>query len=91
MATFLQNKLQHIATLLYLCTVFERKIITYKNYFLDFMSTLDEGAERKVYYSLDMLKTQRRISEKFVKHIRAGVYELRAEYEGNYIPCFLLF
>ena len=47
------------------------------------MTTLDEGAEQKVYYSIDMLKTQQHISKKFVEHKREGVYELKTEYEGN--------
>ena len=55
------------------------------------MSTLDEGAEQKVYYSIDILKTQQRVSKKFVKHIREGVYELRAEYEGNIYRVFFCF
>ena len=71
--------------------MFERKIEAYKNYFWDFISTLDEGAEQKVYYSIDMLKTQQRVPEKFVKHIREGVYELRAEYEGNIYRIFFCF
>ncbi len=44
----------------------EREIIAYKNYFWDFMATFNSKESRKVYYILDMLKTQERISEKFV-------------------------
>ena len=69
----------------------ERKIRAYKNFFGDFMDTLDEGAEQKIYYSLDMLKIQQRISKKFVDHIREGIYELKAEYEGNTYRVFFCF
>ena len=69
----------------------ERKIDTYKNYFLDFIATLDEGATKKIFYSLDMLKTQNRVSSKFVKYIREEIYELRAEYEGNIYRVFFCF
>jgi putative addiction module killer protein len=69
----------------------ERKISTYRNYFMDFISTLSEGALKKIFYSLDMLKTQDRVSEKFVKAIRGGVYELRAEYEGSIYRVFFCF
>ena len=55
------------------------------------MATLDEGAEQKIYYSLDILKTQKRVSRKFVEHIREGVYELKAEYEGNIYRVFFCF
>jgi phage-related protein len=69
----------------------EKKISAYRNYFLDFISTLDEGAFKKVFYSLDMLKTQNRVSERFVKSIRDGIYKLRAEYEGNIYRVFFCF
>ena len=54
----------------------ERKVLTYKNYFLDFIATLNEGAVKKIFYSIDMLKTQNRVSAKFVKQIRNNLYEL---------------
>ncbi len=67
------------------------KITAYKNYFLDFISTLEETAVKKIFYSLDMLKTQNRVSEKFVKHIRDGIYELRTEYGSNIYRVFFCF
>lgn len=38
-----------------------------------------------------MLRTQDRVSAKFVKHIREGLFELRAEYEGNIFRVFFIF
>ena len=76
---------------MYLCGMNERKVTAYKNFFLDFISTLDKGAKQKVFYSIDMLKTQERVSEKFVKYIRKGVYELRAEYESDIYRIFFCF
>jgi phage-related protein len=69
----------------------ERKVSAYKHYFLDFILTLNEGASKKVFYSIDMLKTQSRISSKFAKYIRDGLYELRAEYDGNIYRVFFCF
>lgn len=69
----------------------ERKILLYKNYFRDFYQSIGDGAQRKVDYVLDMLKTKQRINEKFVKHIRDGVYELRALYDGNIYRAFFIF
>ncbi len=69
----------------------ERTITAYKHYFLDFIETLEEGATKKIFYSLDMLKTQHRISEKFIKYIRDDIFELRAEYEGNIYRVFFCF
>ena len=53
--------------------------------------SLDDGARKKVAYVLDMLKTQERINKNFVKFIRDGVYELRAEYDGNIYRAFFIF
>ena len=55
----------------------ERKILYYKTYFIDFFNSLEVGAKRKVAYVLDMIKTQERVNQNFVKHIRDGIFELR--------------
>ena len=44
----------------------ERTISAYKNYFRDFISSLSEAEARKVFYVIDMLKTQERVNAKFV-------------------------
>lgn len=69
----------------------DRKILLYKNYFHDFYKSIENGAQRKMDYVLDMLKTQQQVSQKFVKHVRDGVYELRAEYGGNIYRAFFIF
>lgn len=38
-----------------------------------------------------MLRTQQRISEKFIKPIRDGLYEIRAEYNRNIFRVFFIF
>lgn len=76
----------------YLCMMnSERKISYYKNYFIDFFMSLDDGAKKKVAYILDMLKTQQRLNKNFVKLIRDGVYELRASHHGNIYRAFFIF
>ena len=69
----------------------ERRILYYKTYFIDFFTSLESGAKRKVAYVLDMLKTQERVSQNFVKYIREGVYELRASHNGNIYRAFFIF
>lgn len=69
----------------------ERKILYYKSYFIDFFTSLNEGSQRKFGYILDMLKTGERISAKFVKYIREGIYEMRAKNEGNIYRAFFIF
>lgn len=69
----------------------ERKIKAYKSYFVDFIKSITDDEARKVFYVIDMLKTQERISEKFVKSIEDGIYELRAEYNSNIFRVFFIF
>lgn len=69
----------------------ERKIIGFRHYYREFMQTLDIGARKKIYYTLDMLATQERLNTKFVKFVRDGIYELRTEYESNIYRLFFIF
>ncbi|MDR0829540.1 MAG: type II toxin-antitoxin system RelE/ParE family toxin [Prevotellaceae bacterium] len=69
----------------------ERKIIAYKHYYREFMDTLTDSERKKIHYILDMLATQERLTSKFVKYIKDGIYELRAEYESNIYRLFFIF
>ena len=69
----------------------ERKIQAFGNYFRDFVSSIEEGAKRKIFYAIDMLKTGQLVSSKFVKKLRDEIYELRAEYNGNIYRVFFIF
>lgn len=69
----------------------EREILYYKEYFIDFFMSLDDGARKKIAYVLDMLKTQVRVNKNFVKLIRDGLYELRAKYNSNTYRAFFIF
>ncbi len=55
------------------------------------MRPLKEKVQEKIHYGLLLLKTQNRLSRKFVKSIRDGLYELRTEYEGNIYRVFFIF
>ena len=68
-----------------------RKIRVYKRYFLDFIEQLSERERRKIDYGLQLLKTQERLSTKFVKLIREGLFELRTEFNGNIYRVFFIF
>ena len=69
----------------------ERRILVYKDYFLTFYRALGAGAQKKIDYVLDVLKMQDRVSEKFVKYIKEGIYEIRASYNGNIYRAFFIF
>ena len=68
-----------------------RKIRVYKRHFLDFIEQLSERERRKIDYGLQLLKTQERLSTKFVKLIREGLFELRTEFNGNIYRVFSIF
>lgn len=68
----------------------ERKILFYKDCFISFYRSLDSGAQKKLDYVLGILKIQERVSEKFVKFIREGLYEIRASYNGCIYRAFFI-
>ena len=68
-----------------------RKILTYGGYFEAFMETLTEKVQEKIQYGLLLLKTQDRLSKKFVKLIKDGIYELRTEFGGKIYRVFFIF
>ena len=69
----------------------KRQIKTYGGYFERFLTLLNESEQDKVQYGLMLLKTQDRLSSKFVKPIKEGLYELRIEYSGNIYRIFFVF
>lgn len=69
----------------------ERKIVTYGGYFEAFMETLTDKEQEKIQYGLLLLKTQDRLSKKFVKLIREGIYELRTKFNSNIFRVFFIF
>jgi phage-related protein len=69
----------------------ERKIRTYGGYFEAFMEMLTDKERHKIQYGLDLLKSQDKVSAKFTKHVRDGLYELRTEYNGNIYRVFFIF
>lgn len=69
----------------------DRRILTYGGYFERFMECLTTKEQQKVKYGLLLLKTQDKVSTKFVKYIREGVLELRTTYNGNIFRVFFIF
>ena len=55
------------------------------------MQTLDKKVQRKIDYVLQLLKMQERLSTKFVKALKDGLFELQIEYEGNIFRVFFIF
>lgn len=68
-----------------------RLIKTYGGHFESFISGLSPDQRKKIHYGLLLLKKLDRIPQKYVKHIRDGIYELRTEYAGNIFRTFFFF
>lgn len=69
-----------------------RKVVAYKNYFLDFYRDQDEKAQAKIEYVLDMIRFEQRVSTKFFKQLQStdGIYEVRVitSFKSIRILCF---
>ena len=61
----------------------KRKIRTYGGYFEAFMETLTEKEQDKIQYGLLLLKTQERLSTKFVKFLNF-VQNIMVIYNGYF-------
>lgn len=57
----------------------QRNLRAYGGYVEAFMETLTEKEQDKIQYGLLLLKTQERLSTKFVKFVQDGVFELRTD------------
>lgn len=68
-----------------------RKIITYKHYFSDFISTLSKDECGKIRRALDLFKVEDKIPRHFIKFIRDGVYEFRVNYGNNEFRIFFVY
>ncbi len=68
-----------------------REIITFGNYFEEFLQTLNAKEVKKLDYLLSLLATEQILSQKIVKHIRDDIYELRMLYNGNIYRVFFIF
>lgn len=68
-----------------------RNIIAYESYYKDFFDTLNKGAQEKILYGLLMLKTVDRLSAKYVRSLKDGLFELRIEWQSNIYRIFFCF
>ena len=70
-----------------------RQVIAYKQYFLDFYETQTDEIQRKIEWTLNLLRTIDRIPKKYFEHITGtdGLYEVRVESSGNIFRIFAFF
>ena len=70
-----------------------RKIIFFKNYFIEFYQTQDSKVKGKIQYVFELIKQVDKVPEKFLKHLAGtkGLYEIRVESQSNIYRIFCCF
>ena len=70
-----------------------RKIIYFKNYFLDFFNRQTWKVKEKIDHVLFVMTVTERIPQKFFQHIEGtkGLYEIRVEFQSNIYRIFCCF
>jgi phage-related protein len=72
---------------------FEREVIAYKRYFLDFYEEQPDIVQAKIEWTLKLIKITRQVPEKYFKHVEGtkGLYEIRVEVGSNIYRIFSFF
>ena len=70
---------------------FNRNIVYYKHYYLDFFQEQTEAVKLKFNWTLGIIATMERVPDKFFKHIDDGIYEVRVEVGSNTFRVFSFF
>jgi len=70
-----------------------RKIIFFKNHFIEFYQKQNNKVKGKIQYTFELIKQVERIPEKFFKHLSGtdGLYEIRIEFQSNIYRVFCCF
>jgi phage-related protein len=72
---------------------FERQVIAYKNYFLDFYEEQSDNVQSKIEWTLNLIRVTRLVPEKYFRHLEGtkGLYEIRVEVGNNIYRIFSFF
>lgn len=73
--------------------IFERQVIAYKKYFLDFYRDQPDDVQAKIEWTLNLIRVMRQVPEKYFKHLEGtkGLYEIRVEVGSNIYRIFSFF
>lgn len=71
----------------------KRKVVYYRNYYLDFFETLKPEVRKKFNWTLQLIESIEQVPKKYFKHITSstGIYEIRVEYGKNIFRVFSFF
>jgi phage-related protein len=72
---------------------FYRQVVAYKNYFLDFYGKQSDNVQRKIEWTLNLIRVTQQVPEKYFKHLEGtkGLYEIRVEAGSNVYRIFSFF
>jgi phage-related protein len=72
---------------------FERKVLAYKRYFLDFYEKQPDNVQAKIEWTLKLIQITRQVPDKYFKHMEGtkGLYEIRVEVGSNIYRIFSFF
>jgi len=72
---------------------YERQVVAYKRYFLDFYEKQNNKVQAKIEWTLALLRVTQQVPEKYFKHLEGtkGLYEIRVEYGSNIYRIFSFF
>lgn len=70
-----------------------RQVIAYKKYFLDFYQDQSDEVQRKIEWTLNLLRTIDCVPKKYFEHMTGtdGLFEVRVELGGNIFRIFAFF
>lgn len=70
-----------------------RQVIAYKKYFLDFYEAQPDNVQRKIEWTLNLIRVTQQVPEKYFKHLEGtkGLYEIRVEVGSNIYRIFSFF
>lgn len=70
-----------------------RQVVAYKRYFLDFYEGQTDEVQRKIEWTLNLLRSIDRVPKKYFDHMTGtdGLFEVRVELGGNIFRIFAFF
>src|SRR5690606_5788539 len=70
-----------------------RQILAYKRYFLDFYEKQTSEVQKKIEWTLQLLRTNKRVPKNYFDHttVTDVLYEIRVEYQANIYRIFAFF
>lgn len=70
-----------------------RTVEAYRNYFADFLVGLKQPVRDKIYWTIRLIETIPRVSEKYLKKLAGteGLFEMRIEFGGDMFRIFCFF